>query len=269
MTIKTTPLKHALPFVVTAGLGGIAAWSPVASACSDSPVISSVCIMAAANLGNFNNTYFVANGAVLPISSYQALYSLLGNAYGGDGRTNFALPDLRGRVVVGAGRSSDPKIPPYSVGQTGGQASMSLTLDQLPTHAHAFSGVNVDLSKVTATTTLGTMAAGLTGSLALKASTGGTPANNPADATLATTVNGGPLKNYSDAAPTVAMKAGSIDSSALSVGLTGAPATTLSGTASASGNTALAGGGAAFSIMPPYLAMTYYIAYTGLYPSRD
>lgn len=47
--------------------------------------------------------YMMANGALLPINQYQALFSVLGTTYGGDGRTTFALPDLRGRVAIGAG----------------------------------------------------------------------------------------------------------------------------------------------------------------------
>lgn len=48
-------------------------------------------------------SWAMANGAILPINQYQALFSLLGTTYGGDGRTTFALPDLRGRVAIGAG----------------------------------------------------------------------------------------------------------------------------------------------------------------------
>lgn len=258
ITGKNIPLALAL----AAGLIGSAGWSGASHACSDSPVVSGVCAMAAVNLGNFNNTYFVANGTVLAISQYQALYSLLGATYGGNGTTNFALPDLRGRVLLGA----DPRVPAYGVGKTGGASTVTLTTEQLPAHVHALVNTNIDFSKVTATTTLGTMAAALSGSLALKASSNVTT-NNPSGSSLGTT--GGTTRIYSSDAPTVTMNAASIDSSTLTVGLSGAPSTTLSGTAALSGSTAPTGSGLPVSVMQPYLAMTYYIAWNGTYPSRD
>jgi microcystin-dependent protein len=58
-----------------------------------------------------------ADGRLLPISENTALFSLLGTQYGGDGRTTFALPDLRGRTIIGAGQS--PGLPNYAIGQKG------------------------------------------------------------------------------------------------------------------------------------------------------
>lgn len=76
----------------------------------------------------------VCNGQTLQIIQNQALYSLIANAYGGDGRTTFALPDLRGRVVVGA--TSTDKSLSYGVGYAGGLASVPLTLETTPQHNH-------------------------------------------------------------------------------------------------------------------------------------
>jgi microcystin-dependent protein len=73
-------------------------------------------------------------GQLLPINQNQALFSLLGTNYGGDGRTTFALPDLRGRVAVGAGQSATGSS--YELGSTGGQETVKLTASQLPAHAH-------------------------------------------------------------------------------------------------------------------------------------
>ena len=74
------------------------------------------------------------DGQVLPINQNQSLYSLLGTSYGGDGRTSFALPDLRGRVPVhvGTGDSISPKL----LGQKGGAETNKLSLAQLPSHNH-------------------------------------------------------------------------------------------------------------------------------------
>lgn len=77
-------------------------------------------------------------GQLLPINTNQALFSLLGTQYGGDGRTTFALPDLRGRVILGVGAASGS--PSYVQGQIGGVETVGLTQQQLPAHAHSFQG---------------------------------------------------------------------------------------------------------------------------------
>ncbi len=69
------------------------------------------------------------NGQLLPINQYQALFSLLGTMYGGDGRTNFALPDLRGRVPVGVGGG-------FVQGQRAGEEAHTLILSEMPAHVH-------------------------------------------------------------------------------------------------------------------------------------
>jgi microcystin-dependent protein len=74
----------------------------------------------------------MCNGQLLMINQNQALYSILGNTYGGDGRTTFALPDLRGRVPVHAGNS-------ISYGQSAGEESHALTVNEMPPHIHTIS----------------------------------------------------------------------------------------------------------------------------------
>ncbi len=72
------------------------------------------------------------NGQLLSVSQNQALFSLLGTSYGGDGRVNFALPDLRGRVEVGANQSD------YPLGARGGLENVTLNVQQIPAHSHSF-----------------------------------------------------------------------------------------------------------------------------------
>ena len=84
--------------------------------------------------------WLLCQGQVLPINQYQALFSLLGTTYGGDGRTTFALPDLRGRLPVGVGALSGNSLSNYTLGQTGGQEQVTLTTSQLPAHAHPITG---------------------------------------------------------------------------------------------------------------------------------
>lgn len=76
----------------------------------------------------------MCNGALLAISSNTALFSLLGTIYGGDGRTTFALPDLRGRSIVGMGNG--PGLNNIAIGQKGGAESLSITTQHMPSHTH-------------------------------------------------------------------------------------------------------------------------------------
>ncbi|MBP7063926.1 tail fiber protein [Ferrovibrio sp.] len=80
------------------------------------------------------------DGSSLAISSYQALYALLGVRYGGDGRSNFNLPDLRNRVPLhmGTGTGTNGSLPAtnYIIGQNGGATSVTLQASQIPTHNH-------------------------------------------------------------------------------------------------------------------------------------
>jgi microcystin-dependent protein len=69
------------------------------------------------------------NGQLLPISQNQAMFALLGTTYGGNGQTNFALPDFRGRVPVHAGYD-------VNLGETGGLVSHTLTQSEMPAHTH-------------------------------------------------------------------------------------------------------------------------------------
>ncbi len=74
------------------------------------------------------------DGQLLPISSNTALFSLIGTMYGGDGRTTFALPDLRGRTIIGKGQG--PGLSSRRIGARGGQESVVLSVQQIPSHSH-------------------------------------------------------------------------------------------------------------------------------------
>lgn len=74
------------------------------------------------------------NGALLPISSNAALFSLIGTQFGGDGRTTFGLPDTRGRSIVGQG--SGPGLSTIRIGQFGGAEQFTLIESQMPSHTH-------------------------------------------------------------------------------------------------------------------------------------
>jgi microcystin-dependent protein len=89
--------------------------------------------------GNFApQGYAFCDGQLLPINQHQALFSLLGTTYGGDGRTTFALPDLRGRVPVHPGQGAG--LIQRQLGERGGQENVALSESQLAAHTHAAFG---------------------------------------------------------------------------------------------------------------------------------
>jgi|SRR5437016_4221233 len=105
----------------------------------------------------------ICAGQLFPIAQNQALFSLLGTTYGGDGRINFALPDLRGRAAISFGQG--PGLAPYNLGQTGGVESVTLNQAQMPAHLHTLNGGSV----------AGNATKPGTGSNATLASSGATP----------------------------------------------------------------------------------------------
>ncbi len=90
-------------------------------------------------------------GQLLAISQYNALFSLLGTMYGGDGRTTFGLPDLRGRSIVGIG--TGPGLSNIRQGEKGGAENANLTINNLPNHNHSVKvAVNTDPGSEAAST---------------------------------------------------------------------------------------------------------------------
>jgi microcystin-dependent protein len=88
--------------------------------------------------GNFApKNWAFCNGQTINIASNTALFSILGTTYGGNGTTNFQLPNTQGRTVVGAGNG--PGLSPYALGQTAGSNSVTLSLQQMPAHIHPVS----------------------------------------------------------------------------------------------------------------------------------
>jgi microcystin-dependent protein len=90
------------------------------------PFLSEIRIM---SFGFAPRGWALCDGQLLPINQNQALFSLLGTTYGGDGRVNFGLPDLRGRVPIHNGSG-------HTLGERGGEQSHTLSISELPTHTH-------------------------------------------------------------------------------------------------------------------------------------
>ena len=78
--------------------------------------------------------YQFCQGQLLSISEYEVLFQLIGTTYGGDGQTNFALPNLQSPIPLQQG--TDPQLTQYNLAQTGGSATVTLTTPQLPNHNH-------------------------------------------------------------------------------------------------------------------------------------
>ncbi len=88
--------------------------------------------------GNFApRSYAFCDGQLLAVSQNDALFSLFGTIYGGDGRTTFGLPDMRGRIPIHAG--SGPGLSPRRLGSKGGAENITLSVNQLPSHNHGTS----------------------------------------------------------------------------------------------------------------------------------
>lgn len=209
-----------------------------AQACSIDPMLGSMCVFA----GNFAPRGFaLAQGQLLAINSNQALFSLLGTTYGGDGRTSFGLPDTRGRVLIGQGQG--PGLQNYRLGQKGGAELVTLSILQVPSHGHgASTTVNNNVT--------------VTGVADLKAVDARSNSNSPAGKALAQSP--GRDNIYSTTAPTVNMHADSIDLN-------------LSGQVNSTASTTVlnSGGSQSHENRMPFITVNWIIATVGIYPSRS
>jgi microcystin-dependent protein len=146
------------------------------------------------------NGWALCAGQLMSISQNTALFSLLGTTYGGDGITTFGLPNLQGRVPVGAGQGSGLSL--YNLGDNGGVESVTLGINTMPQHSHsATQNLSVSLPAVTTTGTTNQPA----------------PSVAPAAPTDAAR---NPVNVYSDATPNQNLGKPSI-SGTISIGLTG------------------------------------------------
>jgi microcystin-dependent protein len=98
------------------------------------PFLSEIRIM---SFGFPPKGWALCNGQLMPINQNQALFSLLGTTYGGDGRVNFGLPDLQSRTPIHMGAG-------HTLGERGGEQGHTLTISELPQHVHVANGSSLD-----------------------------------------------------------------------------------------------------------------------------
>jgi microcystin-dependent protein len=204
----------------------------------------------------------LCNGQTLQINQYQALFALLGNSFGGDGKTTFALPDLRGRVPIGMGTLT-PNGTRYNLATKGGTETTALTLNNLPQHMHTFATSatgNVELKKlnIEVTTNVGT-----------PAYNNNPPATDLSDVpetgkciTQGKTDQGDLLQMYTSNQPNITM-ATTPAKGTVTVG--GSASTTVNVT----GTTGATGVSQSFDNRQPYVVLNYIIALQGIYPQRS
>jgi microcystin-dependent protein len=106
------------------------------------PFLSEIRIM---SFGFPPKGWALCNGQLLPINQNQALFALLGTTYGGDGRVNFALPNLQSRVPIHMGQG-------HTLGESGGEQAHTLSLSELPAHTHSAAASQAEAAPGTGTT---------------------------------------------------------------------------------------------------------------------
>jgi microcystin-dependent protein len=166
--------------------------------------------------------WMTCSGQLLPINQNQALFSLLGTTYGGNGQTTFGLPDLRGRVAIGWGQGQG--LSNYDLGQVTGEEAHTLIINEMAAHNH--------LLNVNATTA----------------------ATSNTDVPSTSAVLG----------QTAGKQSGVANPFALNLYASGAPGGTLD-----PHSIGLAGGSQPHSNLMPYLTLSFCIAVTGIFPSRN
>ena len=185
-------------------------------------------------VGNFAiRGWAKCDGQLLPISQNTALFSIIGTTYGGDGRTTFALPDLRGRAPMHFGHG--PGLSDYRLGTRGGVEQVTLNQTQIPSHSHVASAADVTISikASSAEADLHTPAAGSSLAAGNKVNGRGTD----------------PIQMYNSSMPDITLGGGSTSAGNVTIGNTG--------------------GNLSHENRQPFLTVNYLIALQGIFPSRS
>lgn len=239
-----------------------------ASACAAEPLIGSVCYM----VTNYCPQGFLpAKGQVVQINAYQALYSLVGNTFGGQQSSGtFGLPDLRGRSAIGTDQG--PGLSNINLGQSLGAESVALTISNLAAHSHVVTSVSPATNNVTIPAVPGTLS--VTASLPLSttapASGGAAPASglNYLTAIAGTVPVGAGTQNVTFKGPFIQTKPGAGATLPADVAVTGNPTIPSFSFKVPEVSVGVTGSSTPLSVRDPVLGLTACIATQGIYPQH-
>lgn len=255
---------------VAATLGGVSLLPVAAQACGIEPYMAEVCAFATPYCPD---GYLPADGRQMQVSQYQALYSLIGNLYGGTAPTNFNLPDLRSRSIVGVG--AGPSLSVVTNGQKTGSEVVVITANNLPPHTHGSAVAGGAAAGAVSLALSNTSVSGQTinGSVTVNALNGDNPPSGAVNVPTASANTVGKIGSLNAFYPQGTAKVAVPSSHNLTVS-----GGTVSG--SAAGNISLPVGGVSVQVNPnatqnlpistvdPRLGLTYCIAVQGNYPVR-
>ncbi len=197
-------------------------------------------------IGNYApQNYLMCQGQTLPIQQYQALFSIIGVTYGGNGTTNFMLPNLQSRIPIGYGQGSG--LSTYSLGQAGGAETITLTEGQMPPHLHQVGATSLagNIKIRTSDSTADSYAA-FNNAIAQAAAKLTPSSPNTERPQLFSATPTFAENNY--------LHASTVDTSGFSV--------------SGPSATAIAGGSQPHENRQPFLTVNFIICINGIYPSR-
>jgi microcystin-dependent protein len=249
--------------VVAAGITMTAAPKP-AAACSDDSYTGTICSF------GFNFCpygWLRTDGTIYQISEFQALFSLLGNNYGGDARTTFGVPDLRGRSVVGAGMG--PGLIEIPLGTKVGAQQVVISLSQLPKHNHDATFTSSGGGSSGGGTATGTVSLPVTGSVKVGSSNPASKSTTLAQKSVLVQPTVGSVAIYGPAGSTADVQLG--PDGAVTGIAQGSVTLNVTGGGSSGGGTVTvenAGASAPVVVQSPVQAATYCIQSMGLYPRR-
>ncbi|MBM7868310.1 phage tail protein [Heliobacterium gestii] len=195
--------------------------------------------------------WMFCEGQELPVNQNQAIFSLIGFTYGGNGSTTFKLPDLRGRCPVGVGvLSTEPRM--FNQGEAKGTTQVMLSTNNLPPHAHAIN--------TTAKPTISFSGSGTVQIPATKDTTGGSGVPSDNNILGSAIYSSKPVPMYYSGPSATPSNNVKLTGGTVTMNVTATPDIPITG---ATSNT---GAGTAVDKMPPYLTIRFIICLSGLYP---
>lgn len=221
----------------------------------DQPLMSLMLLWAGPRIPN---GYMACQGQILPISEYEALFTLIGTTYGGDGVTTFALPDLRSRIPVGSG--TGPGLTPKTLGGAAGTESETLTAANMPMHNHTVASLTITPGAITAKVPTPLAA---TASMPAR----NTPGSTRTPGSGVSFAQAPDISSYGEEDQIYGNPGGV--SFPISVNVTSGQSVTLASSGfAASGNSEISGGNQPHENRQQFAVMNYIIAIYGIFPSQ-